>query len=72
MSVEILNRKRVGEYFQYTAAVDGKKLSDSVSVPAEYILTRTESEAQAFVEKQVRGVARMLAEQERGELEVFR
>lgn len=72
MGVEILNRRRDGEYFIYKAAVDGTLLSDTVSVPAEYVLTKGDAEAQAFVERQVRGVARMLAEQARGELETFR
>lgn len=72
MSVEILNRKRNGEYFEYKAALDGRLLSDTISVPAEYVLTKTESEAKAFIEKQVRGIARMLDEQARGELETYR
>lgn len=72
MSVEILTRTRQGEYFVYKAAVDGQLLSDTVSVPAEYVLSRSDKDALEFVQRQIRGVARMLAEQARGELEVIR
>jgi hypothetical protein len=72
MSVEILNRTRSGDYFIYKAALDGKLLSDTISVPAEYILTRTDAEAKAFIERQVKGIARLLDEQDRGEQEIYR
>lgn len=72
MSVEILNRKRDGEYYIYKVAIDGRLLSDTISVPAEYIMTRTESDAKSFLDKQARGIARMLDEQARGELETYR
>jgi len=72
MGVEILNRRRDGEYFVYKAALDGHLLSDTISIPAEYILSRTEAEASAFVDRQVRSIARLLAEQRRGEIEVYR
>ena len=72
MSVEILTRTRSGEYFIYKAAVDGKLLSDTVSVPAEYVLSKSDADALAFVHRQIRGVARMLDEQARGELEIIR
>lgn len=72
MGVEILNRTRSGEYFIYKAALDGHLLSDTISVPAEYILTRTEDEARTFVDRQVRSIARLLESQARGEQEVYR
>jgi hypothetical protein len=72
MGVEILNRKRNGEYFEYKAALDGHLLSDTVSIPAEYILSRTEADAAAFVDRQVRSIARLLADQQRGDAEVYR
>jgi len=72
MGVEILNRRRSGEYFIYKAALDGKLLSDTISVPAEYILSRSDADAVAFMDRQVRAMARLLDEQARGEVEVYR
>lgn len=72
MAVEILSRTRSGEYFIYRAAVDGRSLSDTVSIPAAYVLDRSDADAKAFVEKQIRNVARLLDQQARGEVETFR
>lgn len=72
MSVEIVNRRRDGEYFIYKAVLDGKLLSDTISVPAEYVLSRTEADAKAFIERQVRSIARLLDDQARGLVETYR
>ena len=72
MGVEIINRRRAGEYFIYKAALDGHVLSDTISVPAEYILDRSEADARTFIDKQVRSIARLLDDQAKGLQEVYR
>lgn len=72
MSVSILNRSRQGEYFVYRLLVDGKPLRDTISIPAAYILSRSDSEADAFVEKQARAMSRLFEEQDAGNLPVYR
>lgn len=70
--VDILTRQRVGDYFIYKCAVNGEGLRDTISIPAEYILSRSESDAKAFVERQARGIANLFAQQDRGEVDTYR
>ena len=72
MSVSILNRTRQGEYFIYRVLVDDKPLRDTISIPVEYIMARSEGEASTFVEKQARALSRLFEEQDAGNLPVYR
>lgn len=54
MNVVITGRKRRGEYWVYSGAVDGERLRDTLDVPVEYVETRSAAEADEFVKRKLK------------------